>query len=114
MAEAMITIPEHGEAIGFESLTCGTGPDALTATSYTSQADVATGHMQRPMKARVAVLTVSVANIRFTLDGSTVSPTTGHQVVAGQTLVIQGCGKIAKFRMAAVSGSPVVDCLYTL
>ena len=115
MSEAVITIPGYGEVIGYEALTATGTKAALTATKYIKQADVAAGHMQRPMTARVAVISLSVANIRWTSDGTApVAATTGHTLIAGQTLILEGAGKIAKFQFIAVSGSPVLDCLYTL
>ena len=70
MSEAVITIPGYGEVIGYEALTATGTKAALTATKYIKQADVAAGHMQRPMTARVAVISLSVANIRWTSDGT--------------------------------------------
>jgi hypothetical protein len=112
VAEAVISIPEFGEPFGYEQLTATPAVATLTAAKYKNSAKSTT---ERPLTARVCVIALSGANIRFTMDGTDpVAATTGHILAAGQTLIFKGAGKITKFKFVEESGTPVLDILYTL
>lgn len=109
MAEAVISIPGFGESIGREAVTVDAtvGGKALGATKYKtagSQGPLQLGVFNQH-RARVAVLNLESQPIRYTLDGTAPTTTYGHLLVAGQWLIIQGAGNIAKFRAIRTTGS---------
>lgn len=113
MAESVVDIPDYGEPFGYEQLTATTDVQTLTAAKYKNTAK--SGAAARPFTARLAVITLSGANIRYTLEGTDpVASTTGHLLIAGQTLILKGPGKITKFKFIEESGTPVLDVLYVL
>lgn len=63
-----------------------------------------------PTAARVAVLTVETANVRWCDDGQTPTTTFGNLLLAGQSL--EYVGDLNAIQFAAVSGTPVIDVSY--
>ena len=57
-----------------------------------------------------AQITVEVANIRRTSDGTSASSSTGTLIQQGASW--QDCGPLAAYKFTAVSGSPTIDVEY--
>ncbi len=83
----------------------GTGSSQpLTASVYAPSA--------LGLTARLAVISVDTANIRYWTDGGDPTATDGIQVVAGTSISLVGMADIKGFRFIAVSGSPKVQIQY--
>lgn len=64
-----------------------------------------------PSGTRCAAAGLETANVRYTVDGTSASPTVGQLVTPGTPL--QFCGAvIAKLKFTAVSGSPTLNVDY--
>lgn len=89
----------------YESITTLTASTGLTSTKYDTQLttlkanDVAWSKL---IRAEEVLITVEVASIRWTVDGTTPQTTAGggagHNAVNGSNITIQGYENITKFR----------------
>lgn len=101
-----------GIAEGFETLT------TATAVGFTAAKILPTSGAFTAIKARAAIISVEVADIRFTIDGTTptVSAGTGagHLLSSGASFIITGERNVANFLCinAVASSGAVVKCTY--
>ena len=120
MAEAVIAIPGFGNPIGYEKLTISTVVKTLTASVYESLLTALddsiganqtgpiglTGNVVTKVRPRVAViqnyLSGAGADLRYGWPNAVTTAAGaggGMLLLNGQTLIIQGHGKIQDFRM---------------
>lgn len=83
----------EGSALAYEKLSAITSSTGFTST-YTSHATYGAP--------RAALITIETAAIRFCIDGTTATVTSGtgacHLMNAGDSYVIRGTGNISRFR----------------
>jgi hypothetical protein len=108
----MRVFPISGIAGGYESLT------TATAIGFTAAKILPTTGAYIGKRARAAIISVEVAAIRFTLDGTTPSVTSGtaagHLLQNGDSFIIEGEMNVASFLcINAVNASgALVKCTY--
>jgi hypothetical protein len=122
MAEQVISVPDFGENYAIEKITVDNtvGGKALSASVYESRIPAmddsigsgatgpgnVSGNTIKKEQPRVAVIQNTSQDIRYLFTGvGTVSSTNGMPLLAGQTLVIKGFGKIKDLRMIRSTGS---------
>lgn len=111
MAEAVTTIPTTREAFASEQLTSIVTALPLTSTKFKNFTALGTvGDIAK--SATVALLTQETNSIRYTMDGTTPTDTVGTLLLAGQSLVIQGMGKIQKFQFIRVTNDGTLTVTY--
>jgi hypothetical protein len=95
--------------LGSEALTVTNAVKQLTATVYnTSEAGATSGSeyaLVSGHKANSAVLEVLTESIWYTTDGSTPTTSNGHELAAGDTLILDTYGVIAALKMYRATGS---------
>ena len=79
-------------AIGHESVTAADSSIGITATSQDGVTPFA------------AVITVEVAQISFTVDGTTPTPTVGHQADPGDVIELAGRAEVSNFLAIRTGG----------
>ena len=98
----MISFAHDGQARGFETLAT-TVAIGFTSTYH----DLVKGSNSFPIRA--ALITVETADIRFTLDGTTPTVTSGtaagHIMSGGQSYVVRGYENCKNFRCINAVGS---------
>lgn len=87
----------------------GSTVQGLTATKY---APVAVAPALPAPSARLAVISVETANIRYWTDGTDPTSSVGLLVAAGSTITLFGRKDIKGFRAVPVSGSPKLMVQY--
>jgi hypothetical protein len=82
----------------FEQVTVNAtvGGVGLTPTKY--RKNPASGDRNRTRNARVALVSVEDAEIRYTVDGTAPTSTVGHVQGAGSNFIIEGYDAISQFR----------------
>ena len=83
------------ESVTVDATVGGVG---LTATTY--------------LRARKAFLTLETAQIRFTLDGTTVTSSVGHLMEVGQILTLENPDEIRNFRAIRTGSSGTLKVTY--
>jgi len=78
----------HGDAIGHEALTA-TGAVSITSTVYRPTSGVYKG-----ITAARALVSVEAYTARMRVDGTAVTATTGHEIPAGGSYVLEGISSI--------------------
>ncbi len=94
----------------FESLTVGAEAVRLTGDKIKPISGSYTG-----LSARVALLTLEGADVRFRLDGGQPDANSGHYLTSGDTLVLMETQALEKFqaiRVGEVSGTFQVTYFY--
>lgn len=62
--------------------------------------------------AKEVFCSLETANMRFTLDGTTVSSTVGHTLASGETLTLKNRSDIVNFRAIKFSTDASLRCTY--
>jgi hypothetical protein len=107
----MLSFMHDGEARGFETIGTTTSSIGFTSTYYNYSS---AGNL--PMKA--ALITCETADVRFTLDGTTPTVTSGtgagHLLGSGQNYVVRGYENCRNFRCINAVGSSgaTLKCTY--
>lgn len=89
----MASSERYGQAYDHEAITISTTAIGFTSTKVVPDND------QNPRPAFEAYVTVETDKVRYRLDGTDPTSTTGHELAAGDTLTITGTNNIrrAKF-----------------
>lgn len=88
----MWTIGHDRNAGGFETLTVTSAEKNFTASEITP-----TSGTYKGKTCESVFVTVSLANIRFCIDGTTASSTVGHILTSGQNLTLNNASDIKNF-----------------
>ena len=99
----MYVFSEWGEAGNFEVMSGITASTGFTL----SKLNTASIEGLKGLRARAALVTVETASILFTMDGTppTISGGIGHQLAAGDSMIITGQGNLTRFRCINLTGS---------
>lgn len=109
-----ITVDTTGALCGSvgsgSSVTAKSGTYVSSGTDQFALAVSTNTQLTVPATTTCAQITVEVANIRRTSDGTSATTTNGTLIPAGSAW--QDCGPLAAYKFTAVSGSPTLDVEY--
>ena len=80
----MLVREEYGDATGHETI------NPTSATGVTSTLITPTTGQYAGFNAKAVLITVETKQVRFTIDGTTVSATVGHIIAAADSYVVTG------------------------
>jgi hypothetical protein len=114
----MIVFQHDGEPRGYETISATTASVGFTKTFYNYAATSATVQNAASMPMKVALVTVEVAAVRFTVDGTTptvlAGTAAGHQLNPGDSYVVRGYEACRNFRAIndVASNGAILHCTY--
>lgn len=91
-----VAIGVGSDAYAYESLTVSTNVMRLTATKVTPVGE---------LSARVVVITIEGADVRYRYDGTDPTADEGHLALSGSTFIVAGINNIRRLRLIRDAGT---------
>ena len=115
----MPTVFMHdGEPRGYETISATTASIGFTSTFYNYKPTSSTAPNAMGMPMKTAVVTIEIAAVRITLDGTTptvlAGTAAGHQLNPGDSYVVRGYEACRNFRAIndVASNGAILHCSY--
>jgi hypothetical protein len=113
---AVITVDNPLPAYDHEAITVSTSALGLTSTKITVVASIGgavESQYQNVKHADEALITTETDKVRFRLDGTNPTSSTGHELAAGDTLIVSGWKNIQAIRfIRSGSADATLRCTY--
>lgn len=109
MSQAVNIKPDED---GNDPLFRPTGSNAKGHETLTVSSASAGGFLTIPAGARQAYISCETAQIRFWVDGTLPTSTTGHVINIGDSFRLDSAGQIANFKAIGISASATLQITY--